>query len=81
MKRPCHELRRADDCGTAHADFALCQMEDAARRGDTDNAARLIRGKWLSVFCVGGELAYNWQGGYPAHVVSRETALSVLVHA
>jgi hypothetical protein len=53
-------------------------MEEGARQHNSNKAARLVGNKWLSVFVRNGDLAYNWQGGYPTSNVSRETAISVL---
>jgi len=79
-KRPHHELQRASGCNTSHAEFILSKMEAAA--SCDGQAHHCIAGKWLSIFRdEAGELAYNWQGGYPTSAVSRRAALSVLVHA
>lgn len=75
------ELNRPADCSTAYADGLLAHMEAGARCHNTNQAARLIGTHWLSVFVLNGELAYNWQGGYPTNIVSRDVALSVLVRA
>ena len=81
-KRQPHELQRPIDCDTSYANGLLTGMEAAALAGDDNRRARIIACKWLSVFVTdAGELAYNWQGGYPTNIVSRETALSVLARA
>jgi hypothetical protein len=77
-KRQPHEFQRPIGCDTSYANGLLTGMEAAARAGNDDKAARIIACKWLSVFILDGELAYNWQGGYPTNIVSRATALSVL---
>jgi hypothetical protein len=80
-KRQPHELQRPVDCNTDYADGLLIGMEAAARAGNENGRARIIACKWLAVFLKDGELAYNWQGGYPTNIVSRATALSVLARA
>jgi hypothetical protein len=79
-KRQPHEFQRSINCDTSYANSLLENMEEGARQGNSNKAARLVNCKWLSVFVRDGELTYNWQGGYPTNIVSRETAVSVLAH-
>ena len=76
------ELNRPANIDTSSEGSRLRGMEAAALAGNRNGAARLMGGKWFSVF-VGknGEFTYDWEGGYPVRSITRETAIQVLARA